>query len=141
MLVAANASDNDPEFNATGLFVWTFTEGGAPVSLDGRSAAHTFAAPGEYELTLTVRDAANNTAAATFTVKVQAPAAFGVREAAIAVLFLAAAAVMLTAILRSRKRKQLEEAHARDEAGAAEREQTARKRAKKRKDAVRKRMK
>jgi len=141
MLVAANASDNDPEFNATGLFVWTFTEGGAPVSLDGRSAAHAFAAPGDYELTLTVRDAANNTAAATFTVTVQAPAAFGAREAAIAVLILAAAAVMLTAIHRSQKRKQLEAAHARDEAEAATREQAARKRAEKKKSALRKRMK
>ena len=51
-------------------YTWTFTDGG-PVTLYGIGPTHTFAQPGTYVVTLTVRDAAGNTNADTMTVTVR----------------------------------------------------------------------
>jgi hypothetical protein len=53
---------------------WTFAYGGSPQALDGAFANFTFSAAGSYDVTLTVEDAAGNSATDTMTVSVsQAP--------------------------------------------------------------------
>jgi PKD repeat protein len=59
------SSDNVGVVNYT----WTFNDGG-PQTLYGVSPAHTFARPGSYTVTLTVRDAAGNSATGAMTVLV-----------------------------------------------------------------------
>ena len=51
-------------------YTWTFVDGGA-VTLYGAAPTHTFAEPGTYVVTLTVRDAAGNSDADTMTVTVR----------------------------------------------------------------------
>jgi hypothetical protein len=108
-LSATNATDNDPTFNTTGNFTWTFVENGEPVVLYGRSASHAFGDPGDYTVTLTVRDGANLASTGTFTVSVSAPSSFGVREVAVLLLVLVAAAVAANAIFKTRLRRRYEQ--------------------------------
>jgi PKD repeat protein len=119
---ASTVSDNDPAFASAGRIEWSFLDAGQPVVLTGTNASHTFAAPGDYVVTLTATDGAANTQSATFTVHVTASSSFGLREAAIVALALAAAGVAGLAVLRSqRARREAEEARAR----AAEEERAA----------------
>ncbi len=52
-------------------YTWTFTAGGVPVTLAGRRPTATFDLAGSYVVTLTVADAANNTAVDTLIVSVR----------------------------------------------------------------------
>lgn len=52
-------------------FVWTFREGEADVVLEGRVATHAFDVVGEYNVTLTVADAAGNSASDGLVVRVR----------------------------------------------------------------------
>ena len=65
-LDGAGSSDNVAVAN----FTWTFTDGTAR-TLYGASPAHTFAVPGSYTVTLTVRDAAGQTDSETMTFTVR----------------------------------------------------------------------
>jgi PKD repeat protein len=104
-LSAALAFDNDPGFNATGNFSWSFTEGGKRVVLYGREAQYTFAQAGSYSVTLNARDAGNNTATRAVTVTVSEPQGIGGRELAIGLLVAAAALVALVTVVRARRAK------------------------------------
>ncbi|MCK4969772.1 MAG: right-handed parallel beta-helix repeat-containing protein, partial [Thermoplasmata archaeon] len=59
-LNGAGSSDNDPSFHRTGLFRWSFDEGGVEVVLIGDEAKYVFSVPGKYRINLTVTDAAGN---------------------------------------------------------------------------------
>ncbi len=52
-------------------YTWTFEYEGKMVSLDGPAPTYTFDKVGEYEVTLTVEDAAGNTASESYTLTVQ----------------------------------------------------------------------
>jgi len=99
----ALASDNDPAFNTTGNFSWSFVVAGERVVLSGRQAEYTFRQPGSYAVTVGVRDEGNNTATKTITVTVSEPAGLGAREVAIGLLVAAAAVVAAFTISRARR--------------------------------------
>jgi PKD repeat protein len=65
-LDGSSSADNDPNFGSTGNYTWTFTDGVAR-TLFGKSTTYTFGTPGNYTITLTVRDAGGNSATATST--------------------------------------------------------------------------
>ncbi len=103
---AVNVTDNDPQFVSTGSLVWSFVEAGEPVSLSGAQASHMFRTPGDYLVTLTAKDAANNSASTTFTLHITNSSLFGIREVAIIALALAAAVVAALTLMRSRAAKR-----------------------------------
>jgi hypothetical protein len=103
---ANGTSDNDPAFEGTGTYTWTFTDAGRLVTLQGRTTTYTFASPGTYEVTLTVRDGTNNTATARQTVTVSPVEVFGARELGILILALLAVMVLVLAVVRSRRRER-----------------------------------
>lgn len=69
-LDATNTTDNDPGFPATGAFAWSLDTPAGPVLWSGVRVQAVFADPGNFTLTLTVRDAVGNAAARTFSVQV-----------------------------------------------------------------------
>lgn len=105
-LSAALALDNDPAFNTTGNFSWSFTVSGQRVVLFGREAQYTFGQAGSFAVTLSARDGGNNTATRTLTVRVGEPQGIGLREVAIGLLVAAAALIAALTILRARRAKQ-----------------------------------
>jgi hypothetical protein len=69
----AHAADDDPSFGGPGgnaRYVWSFTDGGRRVVLEGANATYTFGARGSYVVTVTVTDAAGNAASDTVEVQV-----------------------------------------------------------------------
>jgi hypothetical protein len=75
----SSSTDNDPAFNQTGNFAWTFEEyyllkGSYDlkrITLNGVKVAHTFYTPGIYPVTLTVTDNSGNVDTDTLQVRVQ----------------------------------------------------------------------
>ena len=65
---ANQTQDNDPKFNTTGNFTWTFNDHILmntsfelqKVQLNGKVVKYNFATPGKYMVTLTVTDAGGN---------------------------------------------------------------------------------
>ncbi len=65
----SGSSDNDPLFDTTGNYTWTFNELGAK-TLYGVSPTYTFSIGGDYVVTLTVKDRAENEGTDTVSVHV-----------------------------------------------------------------------
>jgi len=59
-LNASSSSDNDPTFQMTGSFRWSFDEHGNNVVLEGMVVSYVFSVPGKYRVNLTVWDLAGN---------------------------------------------------------------------------------
>ena len=68
--VRFSSQASDPDGDAL-IYVWSFGDGG---QAGGAAATHTYASPGTYNATLTVRDARGATGTATIAVTVTAPA-------------------------------------------------------------------
>lgn len=66
---ATASQDNDPDFAATGTFLWTFPDLG--LELEGITASHAFETPGIVDGVLTAKDAAGNEAFLSFAVRVR----------------------------------------------------------------------
>jgi hypothetical protein len=65
------STDNDPHFDGTGTYTWTFNDQGTK-TLDGITPTYTFSKGGNYVVTLTVRDRSNNQGTDTVTITVTA---------------------------------------------------------------------
>jgi len=63
-------TDNSPAFPLGASFLWTFEDRGRTVNLFGQTPLYIFRDPGVYDVTLTVRDAAGNSASINVTVTV-----------------------------------------------------------------------
>ena len=96
-------ADNDPTFNETGNFTWTFTDAGQPRTLYGRDPNFSFATPGYHLVTLTVRDASGNTASFSLPFDVVPTAASAALNLAVVFLLVGAAAVALSVLLTGRR--------------------------------------
>jgi len=68
--VSLDASGSSDNVGIT-RFIWSFTYGGSPEELVGKTLQFTFDVPGDYTITLTARDAAGNTADDSFDLHVR----------------------------------------------------------------------
>lgn len=60
-----NSTDNDPSFESSATYLWTFQDRGKDVELEGAEASYVFEKEGNYSITLVVRDKAGNEAMGT----------------------------------------------------------------------------